>query len=242
VTLEQLRIFVAVAEREHVTRAAALLGLTQSATSAAIQALERRHGTVLFDRVGRNVVLTEAGRAFLIEARALLARAESAETVLAELAGLRRGTLPVQASQTIAAYWLPAHLVHFHAQWPDIDPPRFGYKPLLYWCLTAGMWSQAECLMESGLAFKVVWDKFHDGVDPGHKPFILRATLYKRFIERETRCQQCVTTLLSAAWRKRYRLPKDMARAMAKEVWLTRRKEVWETEESLEQWKGLVAR
>ena len=129
-----------------------------------------------------------------------------------------------------------------HAQWPDIDPPRFGYKPLLYWCLTAGMWSQAECLMESGLPFKVVWDKFHDGVDPGHKPFILRAALYKRFIERETRCQQCVTTLLSAAWRKRYRLPKDMARAMAKEVWLTRRKEVWETEESLEQWKGLVAR
>jgi len=120
VTLEQLRIFVAVAEREHVTRAAAQLGLTQSATSAAIQALERHHGTVLFDRVGRNVELTEAGRAFLIEARAVLARAESAETVLAEHAGLRRGTLPVQASQTIAAYWLPSLLVRFHAQWPGI--------------------------------------------------------------------------------------------------------------------------
>jgi len=120
VTLEQLRIFVAVAEREHVTRAAAQLGLTQSATSAAIQALERRHGTALFDRIGRNVELTEAGRAFLVEARAVLARAELAETALAELAGLRRGTLVVQASQTIAAYWLPYHLVRFHAQWPEI--------------------------------------------------------------------------------------------------------------------------
>ena len=68
-TLEQLRIFVAVAEREHVTRAAEALHLTQSAVSAAIQALERRHDTRLFDRVGRNVVLTEAGRALAQRAR-----------------------------------------------------------------------------------------------------------------------------------------------------------------------------
>jgi DNA-binding transcriptional LysR family regulator len=91
VTLEQLRIFVAVAEREHVTRAAAALNLTQSATSAAIQALERRYGARLFDRVGRGISLTETGRVFLEEARAVLARAAAAERALADLGDLRRG-------------------------------------------------------------------------------------------------------------------------------------------------------
>jgi len=51
VTLEQLRIFVSVAERQHITRAADALNLTQSAVSAAIAALEERHDARLFNRV-----------------------------------------------------------------------------------------------------------------------------------------------------------------------------------------------
>ena len=90
-TLEQLRIFVAVAEREHVTKAATELNLTQSATSAAVAALEMRHAVKLFDRIGRHITLTDAGRLFLAEARAVLSRAASAEAVLADLAGLKRG-------------------------------------------------------------------------------------------------------------------------------------------------------
>ena len=120
-TLEQLRIFVAVAERQHVTQAARALNLGQSAASAAIAALEARHGTHLFHRVGRGIALTEAGRVFLAEARAVLARAEAAELALAELAGLRRGRLLVQASQTIAGYWLPHHLVAFRRRYPGIE-------------------------------------------------------------------------------------------------------------------------
>src|SRR3984893_4799082 len=121
VTLEQLRVFVAVAERQHVTRAAAMLNLAQSAVSAAIAALEARHGAKLFDRVGRGVELTEAGALFLVEARAVLARAEAAGRVLSELGNLTRGTLAVQASQTIANYWLPRHLVAFRRKYPGID-------------------------------------------------------------------------------------------------------------------------
>lgn len=120
-TLEQLRIFVAVAERQHVTRAAEALNLAQSAASAAIAALETRHGTRLFHRVGRGIELTEAGRIFLDEAKAVLARAEAAELTLAELGGLKRGTLAVQASQTIASYWLPRHLVAFRRAFPEIE-------------------------------------------------------------------------------------------------------------------------
>lgn len=120
-TLEQLRVFVAVAERQHVTRAAETLNLAQSAASAAIAALEARHGAKLFHRVGRGIALTEAGTLFLVEARAVLARAEAAELVLSELGGLKRGTLSVQASQTIASYWLPRYLVAFRRAHPGID-------------------------------------------------------------------------------------------------------------------------
>ena len=94
-TLEQLRVFVAVAERQHVTRAAEALHIAQSAASAAVATLEARHGVRLFDRLGRGITLTEAGRLFLAEARAVLARAEAAERVLAELPA---GDLAVRSS------------------------------------------------------------------------------------------------------------------------------------------------
>lgn len=120
-TLEQLRIFVAVAEREHVTKAAGDLNLTQSAVSAAVSALENRYATKLFDRVGRRIELTEAGRTFLSEARAVLARARAAETVLADLAGLKRGSLTLAASQTVANYWLPALMHRYRGIYPGIE-------------------------------------------------------------------------------------------------------------------------
>ena len=119
-TLEQLRIFVAVAEREHVTRAARDLNLTQSATSAAVAALEARYATRLFDRVGRRIALTDAGRLFLVEAKAVLARAASAELVLADLAGLKAGSLGLAASQTVGNYWLPKFVQAFRAAYPGM--------------------------------------------------------------------------------------------------------------------------
>jgi DNA-binding transcriptional LysR family regulator len=119
-TLEQLRIFVAVAEREHVTAAARALNITQSAASAAIAALERRHATVLFHRVGRGIALTESGRAFLEEARGVLARATAADLMLQEFGELQRGSLRLVASQTTAAYWLPAKLAAFRKRYPQL--------------------------------------------------------------------------------------------------------------------------
>jgi DNA-binding transcriptional LysR family regulator len=119
-TLQQLRIFIAVAEREHVTTAARSLNLTQSAVSAAIVALESHHSVTLFSRVGKHIELTDAGRVFLDEARAVLARARAAELALSELGGAERGTLSIHASQTIASYWLPQRLVRFRDAHPRI--------------------------------------------------------------------------------------------------------------------------
>ena len=120
-TLEQLRVFVAVAERQHVTRAAEALHLTQSAVSSAVHALEAGFGVRLFHRVGRGIELSEAGRDFLDEARGVLARADGARLRLAELGGLRRGTLRIHASQTIVSYWLPRHLVAFRRVHPQVE-------------------------------------------------------------------------------------------------------------------------
>jgi DNA-binding transcriptional LysR family regulator len=119
-TLEQLRIFVAVADREHLTQAAATLHLTPSAVSSAIRVLEDRYGLALFHRTGRRIELTDAGLAFLPEAKATLARAESADLFLTEFGGLRRGTLTLAASQTVAGYWLPPRLMRFHEAYPAL--------------------------------------------------------------------------------------------------------------------------
>lgn len=120
-TLEQLRIFLEVAERQHITRAAEALNMTQSAVSAAVAALETRHGVTLFDRVGRSIVLNQTGVAFLSEARSVLDSAKAAQNALDDLSGLRRGRLSLMASQTIASYWLPMRLVAFRQAYPHVE-------------------------------------------------------------------------------------------------------------------------
>jgi len=119
-TLEQLRIFVTVAETLSMTRAAERLHLTQPAVSAAVAALERRHATHLFDRIGRRLELTEAGRLFLPEAQGVLARARDAGRVLDDLGGLLRGEVRIAASQTVATYWLPRRMAAFVAEVPNV--------------------------------------------------------------------------------------------------------------------------
>jgi DNA-binding transcriptional LysR family regulator len=117
-TLDQLRLFVAVAERLHMTRAAEALNITQPAASSAIAALEASLDTRLFDRIGRGIALTEAGHQLLPEAKAVLARLGQARQVLDDLQGLRRGHLALHASHTIAGYWLPPMMHRFHEAWP----------------------------------------------------------------------------------------------------------------------------
>jgi DNA-binding transcriptional LysR family regulator len=119
-TLEQLRVFVAVAECEHIRRAAERLHLAPSAVSHVVTQLEREFGLAFFHRIGRRIELADNGRVFLDEARALLGRADAARERLLDLSGLRQGVLHVHASHTIANYWLPARLNDFHAQHPNI--------------------------------------------------------------------------------------------------------------------------
>lgn len=120
-TFEQLQIFIAVAEREHLTQAAEAVRLTPSAVSSSIRSLEGFYGVELFHRVGRRIELTQAGRLFLPEAKAVVARAHAAAGMLNDIGHLRRGSLDIHASQTVASYWLPPYLAQFRAAYPGVD-------------------------------------------------------------------------------------------------------------------------
>jgi DNA-binding transcriptional LysR family regulator len=119
-TLDQIRIFLAVAERGHVTRASEALNMTQSAVSSALSTLEAQHNVRLFDRVGRGIALTQAGETFVPQARLLLQEAAATRQVLADLSQETRGSLRIQASQTVASYWLPPRLMQLHDLHPGI--------------------------------------------------------------------------------------------------------------------------
>ena len=88
--LRHLRYFVAVAEAENVSRAALKLHVSQPALSRQIHDLEDELGFLLLERTAKSVRLTEAGRAFLAESRAVLQRADDAvETARAIATGSR---------------------------------------------------------------------------------------------------------------------------------------------------------
>jgi DNA-binding transcriptional LysR family regulator len=120
-TLEQLRIFLAVAEHLHFTRAAAALYITQPAVSAAIQTLERSYGIPLFHRVGRRVELTESGRWLQAQGQIILDQVQQAEQGLRELNNLQVGELHLGSSLTIGNYWLPHRISAYKHLYPGLQ-------------------------------------------------------------------------------------------------------------------------
>lgn len=119
-TLDQMETFLAVAEHLHFTRAAEALYLTQSSVSAAIQSLEAEYGVKLFDRVGRHVEITEAGKLLQAEAKKILDQVTLTERGLRELNNLQRGELKIGTSINIGNYWLPEKICQFKYQYPEI--------------------------------------------------------------------------------------------------------------------------
>src|SRR5881296_919954 len=117
--LRHLRYFVAVAEAENVSRAALKLHVSQPALSRQIRDLEQELGFSLLQRSAKSVRLTEAGRAFLTEARAVLQRAEDAVKAARTIA-TGGGELHVGYAPSITARILPPTLRAFHAELPNV--------------------------------------------------------------------------------------------------------------------------
>lgn len=119
-TLEQIRTFLIVASREHITQAARVLKLSQPAVTQQMQLLERALGVSLLTRSGRGVRLTQAGEeiagACLVVMRAL----ENLESTVRSIRGLEGGALAMGASQVTASYYLSPALTSFSAAYPAI--------------------------------------------------------------------------------------------------------------------------
>ncbi|MFI7341381.1 LysR family transcriptional regulator [Streptomyces sp. NPDC050085] len=119
--LRHLEYFVAVAEEQNFTRAAARLHIVQSAVSAAVKALERELETRLLDRNSKRVLLTDAGRALLPKARIALDAARDAADAVAEVRGGLRGTLRLGTLTSVRLIDLPALLGEFHRRHPGVQ-------------------------------------------------------------------------------------------------------------------------
>jgi len=119
--LRHLTYFVAVAERLNFSRAAEDLHVAQPAISQQVRALEQELGISLFDRVGKRVTLTEAGRALLPHARQILNAVEAARNEIRERGSLERGTVSLGAPPTVSAHALPTKITSFEQKYPGLD-------------------------------------------------------------------------------------------------------------------------
>ena len=131
--LRDLAAFREVARQASFSQAAAHLGYVQSTISAQIQSLESDLGAQLFDRLGRSVSLTVAGRALLPHAERMLELASSAEAAVASSMsrdGDLVGSISVSAPESLLTYRLPAVLSRFRSLAPrvtiDLKPTSVG--------------------------------------------------------------------------------------------------------------------
>lgn len=118
--LRHLRYFIGVAEEENVSRAALNLHVSQPALSRQIRDLEEELGFLLLERSAKSVRLTDAGRVFLTEARAVLQRADDAVKTARTIATGGRGELHVGYAPSLTARILPQTLRAFQAELPNV--------------------------------------------------------------------------------------------------------------------------
>jgi DNA-binding transcriptional LysR family regulator len=117
---QNLKAFLAVAEAASFSNAAEVLHLTQPAVSKRIAALEHHLGTPLFDRIGRQVTLTEAGNALLPHALAVTSSLEQATQSIRDLGGTVSGRLRLATSHHIGLHRLPPILRRFSEAYPEV--------------------------------------------------------------------------------------------------------------------------
>jgi len=121
VELDHVEAFLAIARSGGFTRGSAALHLSQPATSRRIKLLEAELGAPLFERLGRGVTLTEAGRAFLPHAQALLASMRDGIDAVSAVRGTGHGTVTLALVGTLASSRLTARLSRLCRDYPGLD-------------------------------------------------------------------------------------------------------------------------
>jgi len=118
--LEELQWFVVLAETEHVTEAAAELGVSQPTLSRALTRIEQKAGAPLFDRVGRRLHLNEYGRIMLEHARRSVAEVQAALDRIAALRDPDTGRVRLSFLHSLANWYVPEQLRRFREAAPGI--------------------------------------------------------------------------------------------------------------------------
>ena len=121
ITIRQLKVFETVARHMGFTRAAEELHLTQPAVSMQVKQLEEQVGLPLFEKVGKKIFLTDAGREMYHYSRTIAQQLEEAEEAIETLKGVVKGELRV-AVVTTAKYFMPHLLGAFLQTYPDVQP------------------------------------------------------------------------------------------------------------------------
>src|SRR5688572_28838690 len=119
--VRRLRVLREVARQGSFSGAAQALSFTQSAISQHVAALEREAGASLVERGSRGVRLTDAGRALVAHADAIVARLDDAEQELAAIAGLRGGRLRLVSFPSAGAALVPDAIARFNLRYPEVD-------------------------------------------------------------------------------------------------------------------------
>ncbi len=117
----KLKVFCAVTETGSFSKASKMVNLTQPAVSLQIQALEESYETALFERSGKNITLTPAGKLLYQYAKDILNLYSTVEKEINSLTGLSKGNLQIGASSTIGNYLLPTVIIAFKKKYPKID-------------------------------------------------------------------------------------------------------------------------
>ena len=119
--IQTIEAFVRVSETGSFSRAAENLHITQPAVSKRVSALEQELSTKLFDRIGKQVQLTEAGRAFLPGCYRILKEIEDSRRIVSNLSGHIGGTLSIATSHHIGLHRLPPVLKNFVSLYPEVE-------------------------------------------------------------------------------------------------------------------------
>jgi LysR family hydrogen peroxide-inducible transcriptional activator len=115
----QLRYVCAIAETGSFSRAAERCQIAQPSLSQQVLKLEKDLGAKLFDRLGRSVRLTEAGRAFVPHARSILEQMDAARLSVADKNSGLRGSVAIGVIPTVAPYLMPRYTASFAKRYPD---------------------------------------------------------------------------------------------------------------------------